>query len=56
MFQLVQRLYEYIESSEVIREEDLKREAHRLYKVNNKYILIKIDNLILIFIQNGLCI
>ena len=30
--QLVHRLYEYIEKSEVIREDDLKREAHKLYK------------------------
>ena len=30
--QLVQQLYEYIEKSEVIREADFKREAHRLYK------------------------
>uniref|UniRef100_A0A915LIW1 DNA polymerase delta catalytic subunit n=1 Tax=Meloidogyne javanica TaxID=6303 RepID=A0A915LIW1_MELJA len=29
---LVHRLYEYIEKSEVIREDDLKREAHKLYK------------------------
>lgn len=31
-WELVQKLYEYIENSEVIREADLKREAHRLYK------------------------
>nr|CAD2146824.1 unnamed protein product [Meloidogyne enterolobii] len=31
-WELVHRLYEYIEKSEVIREDDLKREAHKLYK------------------------
>ncbi|KAL7076226.1 hypothetical protein ACQ4LE_004583, partial [Meloidogyne hapla] len=31
-WKLVHRLYEYIEKSEVIREADLKREAHKLYK------------------------
>ncbi|KAF7630004.1 hypothetical protein Mgra_00008987 [Meloidogyne graminicola] len=31
-WELVHSLYEYIEKSEVITEDDLKREAHRLYK------------------------
>ncbi|KAL3083398.1 hypothetical protein niasHS_011200 [Heterodera schachtii] len=29
---VVQKLYEFIEKSEVIREDEIKREAHKLYK------------------------